>query len=114
MTNDELRKLASDATPGPWRKADFNGDARMEFGGFPKGGYSVWLALEEEDANLIAACDPTTVIRLLDERDALARRVVELEALLFAASGAPVCAGHSAGCNAPEDLIALTTKETTP
>jgi hypothetical protein len=67
----DLRRLAEQATPGPWT-------ARGEA---PRDVLTVWEEGERgrlivcehagPDAEFIAACDPQTIIALLDERDRL-------------------------------------------
>lgn len=59
----DLRKLAEAATPGPWDHADLG--AVWGAGGW------VLTDASEDDGKFIAACDPQTVIALLDERDRL-------------------------------------------
>ena len=88
MTADELRKLAEAATPGPWHAypADHqrahDDDLLPIFVIGPERFHTVAQvrpgnsdddlpAQTEPNAKLIAACDPTTIIALLDERDRL-------------------------------------------
>ena len=65
--NDDLRKIATAATPGPWR-ADGKGSV-LTHGKSPR--HPVAEFVMENDWPLIAACSPDQILALLDERDAL-------------------------------------------
>lgn len=100
MTNDELRKLADKATPGPWKLrvigcsigccddlhevlARYPEDSELDRGiATVYGGNAVWLRGGETEANAayIAAVDPQTILSLLDRCDRLEqalRRIAE-------------------------------------
>lgn len=75
----ELRKLAEAATPGPWELVvsprNDERDWDEWFVGFQRGAGQVWFvedstSMNEADAAFIAACDPATVLALLDALDA--------------------------------------------
>lgn len=104
-----LRELAMTATSGPWsfqrpqvnkwvngKRTNIDCDHHKEdeyeslvvgelhqqeptevIGYFACGSHHLRIA--PADADFIAACDPATVLALLDERDALAARLAELE-----------------------------------
>lgn len=57
-----LRELAADATPGPWR------ETQPDLEIFQRDGRRVFVAEADvpDDAAFIAACDPQTVLGLLD------------------------------------------------
>jgi hypothetical protein len=95
---DTLRKLAEAATPGPWRVSDKSVRLTQD-------NYILvvsqdrWIGLvmdncelSEEDAAFIAAANPTAVIALLDEMDALRAKVkVLVEALSDAQNHLDYC-----------------------
>lgn len=66
----ELRELAAQATPGPWIRR-FWGDLRDVVITSPtsSGNYLNVCEHAGDNAEFIAACDPQTVIAILDERD---------------------------------------------
>ncbi len=68
----DLRKLAEAATPGPWRVSEL-GDACDFYivHGAPNDPDEQYLCMDatRDDAEFIAACDPQTVIHLIDDRD---------------------------------------------
>ena len=74
-----LRALAEQATPGPWTAKSMN----LGQGSFRGVGPElINRAAADRDAAYIAACDPPSILLLLDaadERDRLAARVQELE-----------------------------------
>ncbi len=85
MTTDTLRKLAEAATPGPWRK-DLGDGNEMRFvsvddaNGVPIVMMDDFLeengwTLDQSSIDFIAAANPTAVIALLDEIDALQAKV---------------------------------------
>ena len=75
MTNDELRRLAEAATPGPWcNMADtvFHGEIRQASDdGFALIATMPYLDDREADFEYIAAMHPARAIELLDEVDRL-------------------------------------------
>ena len=82
---DTLRKLAEAATPGPWRK-DLGDGNEMRFvsvddaNGVPIVMMDDFLeengwTLDQSSIDFIAAANPTAVIALLDEIDALRAKV---------------------------------------
>ena len=92
----ELRRLAAEATPGPWAW-DADGDSYMGCGEvftwgegveggniaapsgdlYPRSGYS-----PQSDMRFIAAADPPTVLALLDTVDALRAEVTQLQRII--------------------------------
>ena len=89
---DTLRKLAEAATPGPWRK-DLGDGNEMRFvsvddaNGIPIVMMDDFLeengwTLDQSNIDFIAAANPTVVIDLLDQIDALRIMVKSLENLL--------------------------------
>lgn len=76
-----MRKLARAATPGPWRLGSQNDEAvvmtraPLEYYWWSPGHQPYMLERDglypKADAAYIAACDPQTILALLDERDAL-------------------------------------------
>lgn len=74
----DLRRLAEAATPGPWT---YDGDAEHPaIYGADESAIFVSILYHGDDPDLpfIAACDPQTILALLDERD---RYRAALEAL---------------------------------
>lgn len=76
MTHDELRALASAATPGPWETGDADPEGVIYVGArFQDEVYATadlnYASLADakvvEDARYIAAANPATVLALLDE-----------------------------------------------
>lgn len=82
-----LRRLAENATPGPWEiDALENGEHglfisndRPEAGSLGCASSQVAGFMVERNAEFIAAANPTAVLALLDENADLARRVQVLE-----------------------------------
>lgn len=82
---ENIRKaLAMGPTPGPWVPKELPRDMQRDGYRFSisRGGLGWWIAKVTHEANggsgaanaaLIAACDPDTASKLLEERDALAR-----------------------------------------
>lgn len=82
MPTDPLREAALAATPGPWEMYEYiHGGGRIY-----KGRYLVADAHTQENRAYIRAADPTTILRLLDERDALR---AALEGLANATASCP-------------------------
>ncbi len=75
----DLRRLAEAATEGPWEAyvTRLDGVCGIEdgAGGWVAGCLEGDFDMTEEDATFIAACDPQTILALLDDLDA-ARKVV--------------------------------------
>ena len=72
----ELRRIAEAATPGPWEVVGLSGYGGLYALRMPHRSGRTWYGVEcikrREDAKYFAACDPDTILALLDERDALA------------------------------------------
>ena len=87
MTADDFADLARHAeaaTPGPWRRAGTYVETVPEFDlhRFDVMGIDVAKAtMTEADAEFIAAANPATILRLIEDRDALAARLAAVEAL---------------------------------
>jgi hypothetical protein len=83
MTNDELRRLAEAATPGPWcnvKDTVFHGEIRQANDeGFALIAVMPELDDREADFDYIAAASPDAVLALLDERDRLAELLKRCE-----------------------------------
>ena len=78
-SNDELRRLAEAATPGPWEWCE---DQRFLYNklqdhGVLNHGETSW-PVSDENAAFIAAASPDRVLRLLDENEALRKERDEL------------------------------------
>lgn len=80
MNLSELRKLAEEATPGPWEAQSPTGGRRLDWyidtHYNQDGPEPVWAddyPVSEDDARFIAALDPQTVLRLLDVAEAAAQ-----------------------------------------
>jgi hypothetical protein len=76
--NEELRRLAEAATPGPWKHGPLfgevwrtRGNALYQRVAWVKGARSRQAARVAADAAYIAAANPATILALLDELDAL-------------------------------------------
>lgn len=93
---EELRKLAEAACPGPWRAAK-GYNRHQNVVELPNDeGVLCWFSVDpdptndarwEASAQLIAALNPATVLRILADREAAEARLREAEELL---KGAPV------------------------
>jgi hypothetical protein len=87
MTPDELRTLAEAAMPGPWEDGDIEPGAVLH-----KGSVIFWVLSvgnaddSARDAAYIAAANPTAILALLDERDALRAALSRLESASWAFS----------------------------
>lgn len=87
MTDDqELRKLAENATPGPWRWTPDRGNEPFASDCGPTlknaaedlvvsaWGHDWWgITVDDHDAEFIAAANPQAILGLLDELDDLRR-----------------------------------------
>ncbi len=71
-SNDELRKLAEAATPGPWR---FSPNAHDGWSQFALISTSWWTV---EDMTYIAAANPQAVLALLDRLDAMEAALIDI------------------------------------
>lgn len=80
----DLRRLAEAATPGPWARAiDASRKWNLVLAG--AGGPEearLGKVADDDDAEFIAATDPTTVLGLIDELDALRARVAFAAAIV--------------------------------
>lgn len=84
--HDDLRQAAENATPGKWRDAWDEADRWWVIYGQPHGEHlSPEVATTDSrdgaDAHYIALANPTRILALLDERDALAAAVERVRAL---------------------------------
>ena len=61
MSHDELRSLAAAATPGPWTAGPFGVSSASQ----------PFVPATQDDARYMAACDPQTILALLDEIERL-------------------------------------------
>jgi hypothetical protein len=70
----DLRRFAEQATPGPWEAAGLNeaDDTVITADDDPV------CHAHPDDTRFIAACDPQTVLAILDERDRLRAALVEI------------------------------------
>ena len=73
----ELRRIAEEATPGPWSTTRYNGGLRFDgplrvyAGTDPEYGEPRPIPASDADTRYIAAFDPPTVLAMLDEIERL-------------------------------------------
>ena len=81
MNLDELKRLARDATPGPWTTKEYGPD-HLEV--LMPNGFSRIISdptvVTAYDARYIAAANPAVVLDLLDQLDAAEARLAAIEA----------------------------------
>lgn len=73
---DELRRLATEATPGPWVVSSEDNIITGPNGEIVcADGSGAFVAVGDDDARLIAAANPATILALLDEVEKLRKDV---------------------------------------
>ena len=115
MSNEALRELAEAASPGPWTAIDYTGE--------PAGSPGVAASNDETfivqpgctaEWDYLAAVDPTTVLRLLDENDAAKAAINEYLDVYECMTQGNYLKGFTLGREPREKLYAAVGREPLP